>query len=218
MTSHKPYLTRQRQEILNLLTLTMLTPHILAFTGISKNLRCAQKMLRNLRKAGLLASHTYITKKGARKFYYRNDLPPETKYHEIKRGLLVHDSITAVFLCKLFQYCVPQNLTLRFHPPFPIRGKITDGAVTVRQENKALKTILLESDTGTHDHQEITEKLTAYQTFLAETDSRLILFLVPGEKRAANFRRMFPQAQVWFISPTDVSTEILARLVFGQNQ
>ena len=219
MTKHKPYLTHQRQAILSLLTITMLTPQILAFTGISKNLRSAQKMLRSLRKAGLIAAYTYKTAKGSKKFYYRNDLPPEIKYHEIKPGLLVHDSITAVFLCRLFQYGVPKNLTLRFHPPFPLQGKVADGAVTVMQENSTVQTMLLESDTGTHDHQEIAGKLAAYLPFLTGTDSRIILFLVPGTKRAANLRQLFPEAQrVWFISPTDASTELLEHLVFGLKQ
>ncbi len=186
--------TPKRLDIMELLNLTMVTAHILVAGGIVQgkrksfihDLRSAQKYLRSLRKAGYVGFFSYPTKIGRQKYYHKLSETPELPYHEIQQSLITHDSITALFLTHLFRVSRKYGISLRWYPPFPIGDKQSDGGIALFNRKKLLCSLLLETDTGSHDHHEIREKLEAYVPCLTEQPHRRIVFLTAGEQRKKN--------------------------------
>ncbi len=186
-------LTAKRLEILELLSLTMLTAHLLVAGGIIQrksslrnNLRSGQKILRNLHKAGYLGFHSYVTRTGRQKYYFlqKAALP----YHEIQPGILTHDSITALFLTHLFLCCRSKGIQLRWYPPFMINAKESDGGAALTRNGETVCSLILETDTGTQDFPEVREKLESFVTCLPDNSHRKIVFLTVGEDRKKNLQ------------------------------
>ncbi len=196
MQNPKTFLTPNRMEILELSALTMTTAHILVAggivgKGIKNRLRSAQKILRNLAKAGYLEFHSYPTKTGRQKYYFLSNA--QSPYHKIQPGILMHDSITALFLTHLFRSCTKRGIQLRWYPPFPIGTKESDGGVALLKEGEAFCSLLLESDMGTHDFPEIREKLEQYIECLSGKENRRIVFLTMEDKRKEDIQNIFLQ-------------------------
>ncbi len=193
MQNPKPFLTPNRMEILELSAFTMTTAHILVAGGIVKKdiknkLRSAQKILRNLTKAGYLDFHSYLTKTGRQKYYFLSNA--QSPYHKIQPGILTHDSITALFLTHLFRCCTKRGIQLRWYPPFSIGIKESDGGVALLKEGEPLCSLLLESDMGTHDFPEIREKLEQYIECLSGKENRRIVFLTMEDKRKEDIQKI----------------------------
>ena len=203
-------LTTKRRKILHLLGLTMVSAKMLVAGGIFYTpngnpktlLRNAQKTLQDLGEAKYIDYASYpISQTGKyRRFYF---LPPHvkrafryTKSHEIHERFVEHDSLTALFLTHLFRCCYNKGISLKWYPPFDIDRKTTDGAVTLAKDGKIYQTFILESDTGTHDYNEIRDKYNEYLRCVEDHPTRKVLFLVKGTKRRENLRTLLQEILV----------------------
>ena len=202
-----PKLPAKRKRIINLLSITMVNSHILVMGGICPSLRMAQRQLRNLYQQNLAEFHRCNTKTGQQNFYY---LPKsiwqkhvENKPHEIQPALLLHDSMTALFLTHIFRDSQKYGLSMKWYPPFALENKISDGGVTLYRNDELLISLLLESDTGSHDFSEMKEKMQAYLKFLKTHPHRRIIFLIVNEERRRKLQELSGEngSQILFIRP-----------------
>lgn len=192
-------LTPKRKKILQLLSLTMVSSEILVQSGHVKKLRTAQDYLRDLYQARYVDFQRYIHKgQNYQHFYFITDSGlralglTKHKYHEIKPGLVEHDTITAIYLSHLLRICEQKNKSLKWKEPFKIETKISDGGVTIfNTEGEIIYFMLLEADNKTHVlKDEIKEKIKEYTEFLVENPKRRIAFLIKGEKRTRNIENL----------------------------
>ncbi len=190
-------LTKTRALLLKVLAITMTTAHLLVLGGIVGSLRDGQKRLKNLCDAGYIDFTKYSVpeSKAVHKFYFLTTKgfslldKRESHYHKIQPGKVKHDLLTAVYLVHVVRSCAQQKIEPRWHEPFAVQGKVVDGAVTLYRNQEVFASIILESDTGTHDHSEIREKIAAYSHLLTEIKQRRIVFLTSSQERAKNIRQ-----------------------------
>jgi len=201
------FITPQRKKILQLLSLTMFSAEMLVDGGIfysplstrKTQLRNAQKTLQLLCHSKYIDFHKYPHAQTSRyrRFYYLKN--KNTQYHAIGAGRVEHDSITAQFLTHLFRCTYEKDISIKWYPPFEIEDKICDGAVSLAKDGKVTCSLILESDTGTHCHNEIQEKYQVYKQCLGGYPERRIVFLVKGEKRKENLKhtlyKLFSQTE-----------------------
>lgn len=189
------------EQLLNLLSLTMVSPHILAECIFNDSnikpascLRKAQRKLQKLSQQGYLGYNDYPIKTSGRfrKFYYLKKNTQQIRYggkayHKINKGLVHHDSLTALYLTRLYQQAISANISLTWYPPFEVGySKLTDGGISILSPQGKQQFVLLETDTGTHDHQELAEKIEAYLDFAKEAPQRLVIFVVKSKNRESN--------------------------------
>lgn len=196
-------LTPKRLRLLNLLSLTMVNTNILVSGGIffgntqETNFRNARRVMQELYEAGYINFYKYPVpiSETFRRFYYPTKPgleilgKPNNSFHEIKGGTAEHDSITALFLTHLLRCCEEKNISLLWHPPFEVEGKVCDGAVTLTKKGKMVNGLLLEADTGSHDHREIREKIEAYLPYIKGNPRKKIVFLTQGVDRLRNLQQ-----------------------------
>ena len=219
-------MTPRRLLILKLLSLTMVSAHILVAGGVVRHIRTAQRELRSLFKKRYLGFYKYaMTSRGSfRYFYYLKKeawgvVGKETReFHKINEGTVAHDSITAIFMTHLFRCSAEKGIAVKWYPPFTLDDKICDGGVSLSHDGKLKYSIILEADRGTHDHREIAEKIETYSRYLNGHRRRIILFLVTGDKRAENIRKTADkvlrdidaekyQRQILVLNPLTISHE-----------
>ena len=216
-------LTGKRRRLLEILTLTMGSSSLLVSGGMARHLRTAQRELRNFRKAGLVAFVKYpVYESGAFHYFYAARKAafaelgePETPFHRINSGTLAHDSLTALFLIHLFRSARGQGMTVRWHPPFALKDKICDGGVTILRGGTPVRSLLLETDRGTHGHAEIADKIEAYLPCVVGHPKRAVVFLVSGETRARNILNTLlpkipppPDRQVMVLCPENFPNDM----------
>ena len=99
------------------------------------------------------------------------------------------------------------NWTIKWYPPFPVgSNKFCDGGVTLSKEGQLLRSILIETDTGSHSHTEIQDKYENYEKFLQHS-RRKILFLVPNNKRIEHLQETLRKFSLPSIFPKSSESE-----------
>jgi hypothetical protein len=195
-------LSESHFQLLRLLSVTMASPALLVQGGVfytpesvyKTNLRQAQRTLKKLAESRFVSSQTYLTATNSSRFYYPTDKTFQTlnksahKFHIIHENTVEHDSLTALFLIHTFRWGYPENVSIRWIPPFAIGDKECDGGIEQVKDGRVILTIILESDNGTHDHQEIREKILAYRKYLEAHPTHQFAFLVSSDQRRENLR------------------------------
>lgn len=197
---------KQNTLILKLLKLTMLTSELLVDGGIvynqkiskESNLRTARRILN---KMEVPYKQFPVFKQGSfRRFYYSKDA---NNYHQINDGLIEHDSITALFLIHIFRCSEKYSIDLEWCSPFDIYSKKSDGGVKFLKNEKHFYSIILESDTGTHDLSEIEEKIFEYQKEAHK--KRPVFFIIATQKRKKDIERILPKKHFYCYCPQNIS-------------
>lgn len=188
-TDNTVRLTPQRIRLLEIFALTMASAQILATSGVFQTLRSAQRELKKLKDAGFLKTVRYpVPSTGAFRSFYC--LLKSAKSHIIQETTVEHDSLTALFLVRLFMVCQGKNWRVRWYPPFSLKNKVCDGGVGIFHDHTPLRSIILETDMSTHNFPEISDKLAAYLPFLQNFPNRMLVFLVNDAHRATQIFKL----------------------------